>query len=262
MSRCTGVIALLGNLARDVFPGEAPRTGGAPYHAARALRHLALPGAIYARCASADRAELMPALLALGGDVHYVHGETTASFAIEEKGPLRRMRVLAIGDAWRQVDLPGLPPAVEWVHAAPLLRSDFPPDTLAALARGRKLSLDGQGLVRAARLGALELDADYDPALLGCVQVLKLSDEEAAVLGDLASLPVPELLITHGPAGATVVVSGRSVDVSAGAVGGNHTGTGDAFSIAYLAARADGAQPVGAAQRAVEAVSAMLREGG
>ena len=37
------MIALLGNLARDLRPGQAPRAGGGPVYGARALRHLGAP---------------------------------------------------------------------------------------------------------------------------------------------------------------------------------------------------------------------------
>jgi sugar/nucleoside kinase (ribokinase family) len=255
------VIALLGNLARDVFPDQPPRPGGAPFYAARALRFLGLPGAIYARCALTDRDELLPPLIALGGQVAYVPGQGTASFAIDERGLERQMRVLAIGDSWLPSDLPKLAPSVAWVHVAPLLRSDFPAATLAALARERWLSLDGQGLVRPDRLGELKLDDDYDPALLASVRVLKLSDEEADVVGDPRSLPVPEVIVTHGSAGATVYADGQVENVVATPVAGNHTGTGDAFSIAYIAGRSQAAAPVAAARQAAAVVSAMLRPG-
>jgi len=252
------VIALLGNLARDIFPGEPPRTGGAPYHAARAMARMGVTGSVYARCARADAETLLAPFAELGTQVHYVPGESTASFAIDERGPERELEVLAIGDSWLPDDLPALPPAVEWVHVAPLTRSDFPAQTLAALAQGRRVLLDGQGLVRPARLGRLVLDGAYDPAMLASVWVLKLSEEEAAVLGEVTELAVPELLVTHGTAGATLYCGGRREDVAAAAVGGNHTGTGDAFSIAYLAGRASGLDPLAATRRATVVVSEML----
>ncbi len=198
------VIGVVGNLARDHFPGEPARTGGGPFHAARALAALHAPSRIYARCAVSDKAALLPALLALGRPVEYIPGRATASFEISESVDGRRMRVLSLGDPWLPDDVPALPEEARWVHVAPLLRGDFPVSTLALLAQGRRLCLDGQGLVRPARIGPLELDADFDPALLAHVWVLKLSDEEAAVLGDLEALPVAELLLTHGPAGATL----------------------------------------------------------
>src|SRR5205823_623776 len=70
--------------------------------------------------------------------------------------------------------------------------------------KGRRLSFDGQGLVRPPRTGPLELDADYDPELLRHVSILKLAEEEAAVLGDLSALDVPEIVVTHGTRGCHV----------------------------------------------------------
>ena len=101
------------------------------------------------------------------------------------------------------------------MHAAPLLRSDFPAETLAALARGRHLSLDGQGLVRSPETGPLRLDADFDPAMLEHVQILKLAEEEAEVIGAIDRLGVPEVLVTFGPRGSCVYYEGRAEDVGA-----------------------------------------------
>jgi sugar/nucleoside kinase (ribokinase family) len=250
------VIALLGNLSRDFLPGLPPRTGGAPFHAARALQHLDVPSLVYARCAAADRAELLPALAALGTPVRYVPGEQTASFEISYDGDVRHMTVRALGDTWVPEDVPVLD--ASWVHVAPLARSDFPPETLAAAARGRRLSLDGQGLVRPGRTGELRLDADYDPALLRHVWMLKLNDEEAEVIGDTAALPVRELVLTHGSRGATVHANGRLDEVRAYPLEGDPTGAGDAFCIAYIAARSTGFAPAAAARRATAVVAAVL----
>lgn len=252
------VIALLGNLARDVFPDGETRTGGAPYHAARALAHLGAAADIYARCATDDRESLLPALVALDSSVTYLPGDATASFAITEHEQTRQMEVLAVGDSWLPSDLPMLGRDARWVHVAPLLRGDFPAATLAQLGRERMLSLDGQGLVRPDRLGPLELDANFDPELLRYVRVLKLSNEEADVLGDPRALGVPELLVTHGPAGATLYEGQRCEQVTARAVGGTHTGTGDAFCVCYLIGRDAGLAPAAAARAASDAVSALL----
>jgi sugar/nucleoside kinase (ribokinase family) len=252
------VIALLGNLSRDLKPGQPPEPGGAPYHAARALAHIDTPARIYARCAAADRAELLPSVNVLGTPVEYVAGRSTASFEISYDGSHRRMTVLAIGDSWTPRDVPELPDGIEWVHVAPLLRSDFPPSTLAAIAKGRRLSLDGQGLVRPARTGELVLDDDYDPALLRHVWVLKLSEEEAEVLGDPLRLGVRELLLTRGARGATVHWQGREAHVPAFEIESDPTGAGDAFCIAYLAGRSRGFSPTTAARRATAVVASML----
>jgi len=253
------VIALLGNLSRDVFP-DGERAGGAPFHAARALRSMHTRALLAARCAAEDRDALVGAVAALGTPVRYVPGRSTASFRIDYDGPRRLMHVLAAGDTWLPADVPAIAPIVRWLHVAPLLRSDFPPETLAHLARGRRVSLDGQGLVRAPVLGELRLDTDYDPALLAHVSVLKLAEEEAELLGDPAALPVPEVIVTRGITGATVYAGGAAEHVSAFGIDADPTGAGDAFSIAYVSARASGARPAAAARRATAVVAGMLAE--
>ncbi len=100
------------------------------------------------------------------------------------------MTVVQPGDVWTPEDC-SVVPSGGWIHVAPLLRSDFPAETLATLAHGRHLSLDGQGLVRASELGPLRLDADFDPAMLEHVQILKLAEEEAEVVGAIDKLGVP-----------------------------------------------------------------------
>src|SRR5207244_11494058 len=137
-----------------------------------------------------------------------------------------------------------------WVHAAPLLRSDFPAETLAALARQRTLSFDGQGLVRAAEPGALRLDADFDPAMLEHVQILKLAEQEAEVVGAIDALGVPDVLVTYGERGSRVYFDGRSEKVGAWPVAADPTGSGDFFWAACLAARSEGLAPVSAGRGA------------
>jgi sugar/nucleoside kinase (ribokinase family) len=252
------VIALLGNLSRDVMPGGAPRVGGGSYHGARALQRLRVDARVVARCATADKAALLPPLVRLGTPVRYVEGAATATFEFSYDGDRREMRVDAIGDTWRPADLPQLPPAIRWVHVAPLFRSDFPAETLAALGARRRISLDGQGLVRASALGSLRLDADFDPDVLRFLWVLKLADDEAEVIGDIGALRVREIVVTHGSRGSTVHVGGRSEFVPAHAIDADPTGAGDAFGTAYIVARNAGFAPVGAAQRATAVVASLL----
>jgi sugar/nucleoside kinase (ribokinase family) len=253
------VIALLGNLSRDVLPGEPPRAGGAPYHAARALRRIGVPARIAARCAVADRAELFDPVVRLGSSARFVPGTTTASFEIAYEGDHRVMHMTGIGDPWLPEDVPPLPDAVRWLHVAPLARSDFPTETIAALARRRRILLDGQGLVRVPELGPLRLDDGYDPALLRHVWALKLSEEEADVLGDPHDLPVREVLLTHGSRGMTLIAGGRETHLRSRAVATeNPTGAGDAFCVAYVAARSTGTPPADAARQAASLVAALL----
>src|SRR5262245_32671538 len=74
------VIAVVGNLTRDLVEGGAPRVGGGPFHCARALRLLEVEARIYARCAVEDRDDLIPQVVALGTPVEYVPGTATAVF--------------------------------------------------------------------------------------------------------------------------------------------------------------------------------------
>ena len=252
------MIALLGNLSRDLRPGRPPHPGGGPYHGARALHRLHVPAQIFARCAEEDREGLFTPVVRFGTSARYVPGKATTSFEFSYEGERRQMSVVAIGDVWQPEDVPVLPDAVSWVHVAPLLRSDFPAVTLASIARRRRILFDGQGLVRVSKVGPLELDAGFDADVLRSVSALKLSDEEAEVLGDPGALPVREVLVTHGSSGVTVYARGRVERVRTHPVGGDPTGAGDAFSISYVAGRAAGFPPAAAARRATALVSSLL----
>jgi sugar/nucleoside kinase (ribokinase family) len=263
-------LAIVGSLSRDRVDGSAPRVGGGAYHCARALRALGRRAVIVTRSAEADRTTLLTPLVALGLPVRWRAGTTTAAFTIENVGDERRMVVDAIADPWTPGDVRSWVGEaiadVAWVHASPLNRRDFPAETLAELARGRRLSLDGQGLVRPASTGLLELDAEFDPAMLHHVSVLKLASDEAEALGvtadgrSIRELGVDEVVLTLGSSGCIVFAKGRTHHVPAVSVQGNAdaTGAGDAFSAVYVACRAGGTPPVTAARRASSLVADLL----
>jgi sugar/nucleoside kinase (ribokinase family) len=234
--------------------------GGGPFHGARALHRLRVPARIVARCAATDKELLLPPLVRLGTPVRFVPGTATTTFAFHYEGDRRIMRIEALGDTWSPGDVPALPPSVRWVHVAPLARDEFPSATLAALGRRHRLSLDGQGLVRAPKVGPLELNGDFDPELLRHVRVLKLAEEEAEVIGDLSRLPVREIVVTRGSRGATVFVDGRPDEVVTRAVDTDPTGAGDMFCAAYTVARSAGFAPGGAGRRAAAVVRSLLLE--
>jgi sugar/nucleoside kinase (ribokinase family) len=250
-------LALVGNLARDLVDGQPPRIGGAPFYAAQAWHEMGALGTIFTRCGPAERDAYVRHLSSLGLPVVVLEGTQTTEFAFYYEDSVRVMTVDQPGDTWTPDDAEVIPSRA-WVHVAPLLRSDFPPETLAALARGRHLSLDGQGLVRSPDTGPLRLDADFDPAMLDHVQILKLAEEEAEVIGAVDKLGVPEILVTFGPRGSCVYYEGRAVDVGAWPIAADPTGSGDAFSSAYLAGRSRGLSPVSAARRATAVVGALL----
>jgi sugar/nucleoside kinase (ribokinase family) len=256
-------LAVVGSLALDSVNGRPPRIGGCPFYAARALRVLGTRAVVVAKCAAPDRRLLLPPLVRLGLPVLWRDSTATAAFSMAYDGDRRRMTIEAVADPWTpdQVRLPD----TRWVHVAPLARSDFPPETLAALARGRRLSLDGQGLVRPGRTGPLQLDADYDPALLQSVSILKLAEEEAEFLVEgfderaLGRLGVPEIVVTLGARGCIVFADGVAELVRARRVSSaDPTGAGDAFAATYLAARSHGNSPTAAARRAAALVADVL----
>jgi sugar/nucleoside kinase (ribokinase family) len=257
-------LAVIGNLARDVVDGGPPRVGGGPFYAAQALRLTGLSARIATKCAPADR-DLVRRLAMLGVPVTWRPAGSTAAFALSYNGDERHMTVEELGEAWAPSEAHGAAEDAFWVHAAALARSDFPAATLAALARGRRVSFDGQGLTRVPRTGPLELDDDFDRDVLRHVRILKLAEEEAAVLGaldedGLRALGVPEIVVTRGASGSLVWWRGRLEPVAAQPVARapDPTGAGDAFAVAYLAARALGYEPRGAARRASFVVATLL----
>ncbi|HLM37878.1 MAG TPA: carbohydrate kinase family protein [Gaiellaceae bacterium] len=258
-------LAVVGNLSRDLVDGGSPRAGGAPFHAARALRVLGPPALVGVKCAESDRDSLLIPLVRLGLPVLWRGGASTAAFSFHYEGDRRVMIVDALGDPWTIADLNGLERA-NWVHVGALARSDFPAGTLAALARDRRVSFDGQGLVRPARTGPLELDGDYDPEVLRHVSILKLAEEEArALVGEpnedaLRSLGVSEVVVTQGPRSSLVLADGKLERVPTPALDGeiDPTGAGDAFAAAYLVSRSTGHAPTASARRATALVAGLL----
>lgn len=250
-------LALVGNLSRDVVDGGPSRIGGGPYYAAQAWRALGARATIFTRCGPEERAAYARRLISVGLPVVMLEGTATTSFSFYYVDNARVMTVEHTGDSWTPADARRVTPGA-WVHVAPLLRCEFPPETLAALARGRRLSFDGQGLVRAAELGPLRLDGNFDREMLRHVQILKLAEEEAEVIGSVERLGVPEILVTYGPRGSRIHYGGRWERVGAWPVTADPTGSGDAFSAGYLAGRSRGLTPASAARRATALVGAML----
>jgi sugar/nucleoside kinase (ribokinase family) len=262
-------VAVVGNLSRDVVDGGPPTPGGCPFFAADAFRRLHREGQIVTRFRDGDAGLFRPALDALGAPVTLLPGAATSGFSLDYDGEEREMGVTAIGERWQPQDAGALAPDVRWVHVAPLLRSDFPAGTLEALAHGRRLSLDGQGLVRLPALGRMAEDAAYDPAILEHVTTLKLSEEEARIVAGgpfdaaaAARLRVAEVLLTLGSHGAIVFASGQETFVPAAwpVLGVQTTGAGDTFMVGYAIARVDGVDPVAAARAASRLVAEVLEQ--
>jgi sugar/nucleoside kinase (ribokinase family) len=241
-------LAVVGQLSRDVIAGGEPRIGGPPWHAARALEALGADARIVAKCGESDAVDYARLLETLGFPFELLVGAETTSFSFTYAADgTRTMTVDAVGDPWREEEL-ALGEA-EWVYVGPLLRGEI---DLAWIGEGRHVLLDAHGLVRVPERGPLRLDGSFDRDQLDHISMLKLSEEEVEITGPV---DVPEMIVTHGARGATV----NGVHVRAEPVDRDPTGAGDMFGAAYLASRAEGAEPVEAAQRAAVLVSELLR---
>ena len=261
-------IAAIGHLTRDVVAGGPPRPGGGVFYAARALGRLGADALVAASCAAADRGALLPPLEAFGLPVTWYESGATAAYSFHYEGDRRIMWQDAVGDPWTAQQAVEAVADARWVHVCALTRTDFGPETLAALAGGgRMLLVDAQGPTRTAAVGRLRRDSDIGE-ILDHVEVLKLNDEEAeALVGSadpqgLRALGVPEVILTLGSQGAWVVTADAIEHVEADVVAGpvDPTGAGDTFSAAYLVARAGGADPIEAAHGATRAVAAFLTD--
>jgi sugar/nucleoside kinase (ribokinase family) len=258
-------LAVLGNVAIDVIDGGPPTVGGGPFHCGQGLRLLQRRGRILAKCAPADRALVVPPLTALGVPVTTLDAAHSASFDLRYDGEVRRTEIRAVGDPWTADDVARVGEA-RWVHVAPLVQTDFPAEALEALAAGgRRVSYDGQGLVRCAELGPVRFDGGFDRAVLKHLSFLKLAEEEASAFLPRVSdeaifgLGVPEVVVTLGSRGSIVYAGGASTPVPCRPIHDvDLTGCGDAFAVGYLAARADGVGPVGSARRATALVALLL----
>jgi sugar/nucleoside kinase (ribokinase family) len=261
-------LGVVGLVSLDRVDGGIPRLGGAPWYAARALRLLGHPAVLVTKLAAEDSRR---GLHALGLPVAWRPASTTITFRIENVADQRAMELEERGEAWSVADAEGWVrealAGCDWIHAGALAGDDFSPDVLAALRRGRRLSFDGQGLARSSEVGPLTLGGEYDAELLGHIDLLKLSQEEADALGigleerSLRSLGIPEIVVTLGSKGSIVYADGLAERVPARPLEvPDPTGAGDQFTAAYLVYRSRRHSPVSAARLASGVVHSLLEE--
>jgi len=267
-------LTLIANVALDRVNRGPWTRGGCPTFAPYAFARLQASGVINAACADEDLATFR-ALQADGSlSFRFKRAATTTRFDLNYSGEFsdtRSMVLHTIGHSWSEADIDELEIDSEWVHLAPLVRTDFSVAAVARLAaRGHRVAYDGQGLVRVPQIGELTLDARYDPELLPHLTALKLSEDETAVVaseeGHERALQrfsqIPELLLTHGSRGAEIRSDGTDTHVAPDQVVADvqTTGAGDVFMIAYLIGRARDLAPVAAAALGASIASTMLAE--
>lgn len=258
-------VTVLGNLAIDVINGAPPSPGGCASFAGAALLAVGGPGRIVAMGAERDHVLFDGLRARFGSLVQILPSGVTSSFTLDyDDTDHRHLGVRAIGPVWTAADIEVADPTTTWVHLAPLLRTDFPVETLAALAaRGHRVAYDGQGLVRADRLGPLVEDRHFPADLLANVDILKLAEDEAVIVADGAfdasaaeRLGVAEILVTYGSEGCEIYTDGavRRVPAAWRVLDVQTTGAGDMFTACYVAHRAAGHDP----DRAAEAASSLV----
>jgi sugar/nucleoside kinase (ribokinase family) len=267
-------LTLIANVALDRVNRGPWTCGGCPTFAPYAFAHLQARGVINAACADEDLA-MFRALEADGSvSFRFKRAAATTRFDLTYSGEFsdaRSMVLHSIGHAWSEADIDRLEIDSEWVHLAPLVRSDFSVAAVARLAaRGHRVAYDGQGLVRVPQIGELTLDARYDPELLPHLTAIKLSEDETAVVASEHGLEralerlshIPELLLTHGSRGAEVRSGGTLSHVAPDQVVADvqTTGAGDVFMIAYLIGRARDLAPTAAAALGAGVAATMLAE--
>ena len=258
-------VTVMGNLAIDVIDGAPPTPGGCASFAGVALADVDVPGRLIAMGAERDHVLFDDLAERLGPVLRILPSDRTSSFRLDYTDvDHRAMSVDAVGPVWGADEIEAADPDTTWLHLAPLLRTDFPAETLALLdARGHCIVYDGQGLVRAERVGPMVVDRHFEPELLRHISVLKLAEDEAVIVADgpfdestAARLGVPEILVTFGSEGCDIYSDGTVVRVPAAwrVEGVQTTGAGDMFTACYAAHRAAGAD----SRRAVELASELV----
>ena len=264
-------VTVLGNLAVAGINGGPKTPGGCASFSGVAMAAAGGPGGIVALAADEDHSLYEPLLDRFGSLIRILPAECTSAFRLDYSDvDHRRMSVEAIGPVWSAAEVELADPDTTWVHLAPLLRTDFPAETLALLSqRGHRVAYDGQGLVRADQLGPLVVDRHYPPELLDHLSILKLAEDEAVIVADgpfdestAARLGVPEILVTYGSEGCDIYTGDTKVRVPAAwrVDGVQTTGAGDMFTTCYVANRAAGADPRAAATAASELVAGELEK--
>lgn len=258
-------VTVLGNLAIDIINGGPPTPGGCASFAGVALAATDVPGRLIAMGAERDHALFDDLAERLGPILRILPSDRTSGFRLDYTDvDHRRMSVDAVGPVWGAAEVESADPDTTWLHLAPLMRTDFPAETLALLdSRGHRIVYDGQGLVRADRVGPMVLDRHFSPELLRHISVLKLAEDEAVIVADgpfdesvAARLGVPEILVTYGTEGCDIYADGAVVRVPAAwrVEDVQATGAGDMFTASYTAHRAEGMD----SRRAVELASELV----
>ncbi len=270
-------VCVIGHVSKDVIAigGEVRREmpGGVALYAGAALTGLGLRTAIVTKVAAAD-AGLLAALEERGATVSCgASAQTTAFENIYVDGGLdeRRQRLGAVAAAFEARDLGDMRARVFLL--GPLMGTDMSAEFVGAVAaRGGRVALDVQGLVRRAEGGEVR-PADWAEKghALGQIDILKADAGEAAILageGDvrraarrLGRYGPREVIVTLGSRGSIIYAKGRLHEIPAFAPrrAVDPTGCGDTYLAGYVFARLAG-EDIAAAGRFGAALATLKLE--
>ena len=259
---------LIGAISRDYIGERGPEPGGAVYHAGISLARLGARVRVVTRVDPADAATLIEPLEAEGVWTLALPSAHTTTYALDYGSGPDRHELVQTSDPIHLRDLPPSHRSADLIQLGPLHRHDLAPG-LASELSGR-IGLDVQGLLRARGPEGTRLEPCREIAehLRGVSVVKANEDELPALVGDDDAAGfarrhgIPELLVTRGARGASLITNGDVHQVEAPAVPGHHAvGAGDVFLAAYLLLREHGHEPAAAARGACRAAAAKIQHG-
>lgn len=271
-------VCVIGHTTRDIIRiGRTTRTtpGGTAYYTSMALRRLGLRVAVVTKVAKQDRATLLRDLKREKIEIFCKESKSSSVFENVYTGKdvdNRVQQIRSLGTPFSQKDVEEV--AATSFHVGPLTNQDIPVQLLKQLTtRAKIMSLDVQGMLRPARLGAVnEEDWPEKQQGLACVDILKAGEKEALVLSGhkvvdkaaqaLASLGPKEVIVTMGSRGALIYAEQalHRIPCCTPRKIVDPTGCGDTYVAGYLYQRLKGIAPE-TAGRFAAAVAALKLEG-
>ena len=273
-------ICVIGHITRDIIRvGRTTKAtpGGTAYYTSIALRRLGLKVAVVTKVARLDRAALLRGLKGDRVEVFCKESKSSSFFENEYGGKnldTRLQRIISIGNPFSRKDVEKITATL--FHVGPLTNRDIPVDLLGQLASRKKIvSLDVQGMLRPARVGAVsEEDWPEKQKGLACVDILKADEKEALVLSEekvvekaaaaLASLGPKEVIVTMGSHGSLVYAEEalHRIPYYSPRKAKDPTGCGDTYIAGYLYQRLKGAAPEMAGRFAAAMATLKLEDSG
>lgn len=260
---------LIGAITRDLAAdgsGSHACPGGVVHHAGLALARLGFRVRVVTRVRLQDADELLAPLCAAGAEVCVLPSRQTTTYLNDYTGPVDRHELREVSDPIAACDIPAAWRACDLVQLGPLHPLDLQPETAESLTG--LVGIDLQGLFRTVGGRAVQPSVADLRRFTATARVVQVSETELGP--ELAQQPLalaqqlgrPELVITRGPRGATLICDDRVQQVQATRTTGEHlVGAGDVLLAAHLALRALGHAPLAAARGASAICAAKITHG-